>query len=313
MELESECQAKAGIAQDAQGRASKLTADNVKLYEKIRYLQSLITTANSDAAADASSQAAAMAAATGTATASGVRARLGGPAVPYAATVDEDFEKPYNRLYSESLDPFVDFSRREKARRYANLSAAEKITLTSSRLVLANKFARTAVLIYVLVLHLLVVATLWHFGHVSHRGCGDHENHLFDGATLGPPSLPADGATPRERLMERFMPSRLRGFAAANSTNDALLSRSALDESVSGAALAALDQPAVNEPIVPPSSPHTPQEEEDVEDKAEPRLVGEAPVATEGHGDGEQPSEGSPSASELEAAESPSSPAADAS
>jgi len=99
-------------------------------------------------------------------------------------------------------DPFVDFSRREGAA-FTNLSAAEKITLTSSRLVLANKFARTAVLIYVLVLHLLVVATLWHFGHVGHRGCGDHENHLFDGATLGPP-IPADGATPRERLMETF-------------------------------------------------------------------------------------------------------------
>ena len=202
LELETECQAKDGLTLDAQSRVARLTADNVKLYEKIRFLQSLVSTANSDSAG-ATSQSI------------GVRARgAAGAPSPYATAADEDFERPYNKLYTESLDPFTDFSRREKARRYASLSAAEKITLTSSRIVLASKFARTAVLIYVVVMHLLVVATLWHFGHVSHKGCGDHTDHLIDGATLGGPSAAEPVLTPRERLIERLLPTRLRGAVA---------------------------------------------------------------------------------------------------
>jgi len=62
---------------------------------------------------------------------------------------------------------------------------------------------------------------------------------------------------------------------------------------------------------LPARTPH--KKKKTLRTEAEPPLEGEAPVATEGHGGGEQPSEGSLPASELEAAESPSSPAADAS
>jgi hypothetical protein len=222
LDLEAECQSKAACLHDAQTQVAKITADNMKLYEKNKYLQSLVASSVSDGALGAavSSQAAAAAA---SGTSSGMRIRGGNGvfsgATAATAAADEDFEKPYSRAYADSLDPFLDFSRREKARRYANLSAAEKITLTSSRVVLANKFARTAVFIYVLVMHVLVFATLWHFGHVSHRGCGDHADHFWDGATLGAPTGPA--AAGRERLLERLMPNSLRG-ARGSSTPDSV-------------------------------------------------------------------------------------------
>jgi hypothetical protein len=208
LELEADCQGKAALLHDSNAQAAKLTADNVKLYEKIRFLQSRLSSGVEASTGGTLSQSVALGGSSGF----GVRARGGAASVGtgYATgAVEDDFERPYNRIYAESLDPFVDFSRREKARRYANLSAAEKITLTSSRLVLANKFARTAVFVYVIVMHSLVFATLWHFGHVSHRGCvGDHAGHVFDGATLGASETPT---LAKSRLIERLMPFRLRG------------------------------------------------------------------------------------------------------
>lgn len=59
--------------------------------------------------------------------------------------------------------------RRERAKRYKNLSAPEKITLSSSRLFLSNKYARTFVFFYSLALHLLVFSTLYHFAHTAHK------------------------------------------------------------------------------------------------------------------------------------------------
>jgi len=83
--------------------------------------------------------------------------------------------------------------RRERTRQYEKLNAAERITLKSSQVLLGNKYARTILFFYVLIMHLLVFATLWHFSHVSHRDC-DHggEGGLVGGLAVrssGPPGL----------------------------------------------------------------------------------------------------------------------------
>ena len=62
--------------------------------------------------------------------------------------------------------------RREKLKRYTNLSAAEKITLNSTQFFVSNKIARTFVFFYAVGLHCLVFATLYHFTHVSHHDAG---------------------------------------------------------------------------------------------------------------------------------------------
>ncbi|XP_037092154.1 protein CASP-like [Pollicipes pollicipes] len=98
-----------------------LRRDNLKLFEKIKYLQSY-------SAQKSSSQ---------------------------------DVESRYSSQYEDSLDPFSSFSRRERSRKYAQLSPFEKITLSMGQLVLSSKGARTAAFLYTLLLHLLVFAVLY--------------------------------------------------------------------------------------------------------------------------------------------------------
>ena len=120
-----------------------------------------------------------------------------GRSAPTGRPRGEDVETPYKTLYEDRVNPFSDFNRygrtgvcvrvctcvpvfmgvcyracvgrREKLKRYGNLSAAEKITLNSTRLFMANKFARTFVFFYSVGLHLLVFATLYHFTNVKHH------------------------------------------------------------------------------------------------------------------------------------------------
>jgi homeobox protein cut-like len=173
--LEADVQARDAQLADANGRVAKLTADNVKLYEKVRYLQSFAAAGSGAGSGGAAGGGGSAGDDTPAAAAAARRdAEAGTPARARTAAGEDDFERPYRRMYQESLDPFADFSRREKARSYAKLSSADKITLKSSRFVLGNKHARTFMFFYVLALHLLVFATLWHFAHVTHaEGCGE--------------------------------------------------------------------------------------------------------------------------------------------
>ena len=146
----------------------------------------------------------------------GLRSRStvpGGAGHNYSLAGEDDFERPYRAIYADSLDPFSDFNRREKARLYGRLNAAEKITLSTSRMFLANKLARNFVFFYVVVLHLLVVATLWHFSHVSHKDCGD----IHDGGDHGGHGMAEKllGEVPREIPKSAYAMLRLRGAAAA--------------------------------------------------------------------------------------------------
>lgn len=51
-------------------------------------------------------------------------------------------EARYGRLYEAGINPFTQFSQREKQRKYQELTVAEKITLSTTRMFLGNKFAR---------------------------------------------------------------------------------------------------------------------------------------------------------------------------
>lgn len=51
-------------------------------------------------------------------------------------------EARYGRIYEAGINPFTQFSQREKQRKYQELTVAEKITLSTTRMFLGNKFAR---------------------------------------------------------------------------------------------------------------------------------------------------------------------------
>jgi len=64
-------------------------------------------------------------------------------------------------MYEESMDPFQKFHRTEETRRYNALNPVEKVTLSLTRLFLANRWSRSLLIIYTLTLHFLVIMTLY--------------------------------------------------------------------------------------------------------------------------------------------------------
>uniref|UniRef100_A0A8C0D269 Protein CASP n=1 Tax=Balaenoptera musculus TaxID=9771 RepID=A0A8C0D269_BALMU len=120
-ELEAENRLAQHTIQALQSELDSLRADNIKLFEKIKFLQSY-------------------------------PGRGGG---------SDDTELRYSTQYEERLDPFSSFSKRERQRKYLSLSPWDKATLSMGRLVLSNKMARTIGFFYTLFLHCLVFLVLY--------------------------------------------------------------------------------------------------------------------------------------------------------
>uniref|UniRef100_A0A3B3SEU5 Protein CASP n=1 Tax=Paramormyrops kingsleyae TaxID=1676925 RepID=A0A3B3SEU5_9TELE len=115
-ELETESRSLQQTMQALQNELDSLRADNIKLYEKIKFLQGY----------------------------------------PGRAGSSDDTVMRYSSQYEERLDPFASFSKRERQRRYLSLSPWDKATLSMGRLILSNKMARTIAFFYTIFLHCLV-------------------------------------------------------------------------------------------------------------------------------------------------------------
>jgi len=143
-----------------QGEIQHLKQDNLKLYEKIRFLQS-----------------------------------CGGSRTSPDVVVP--VESKYRSKYEQRLDPFASFNQAERQRKYGQLSVFEKIILSLVRFIAGNKNARLAVFFYAVLLHGLVFAVLyklaltescrhemgakWHEKYINHMQDvhGDGDDHHF--------------------------------------------------------------------------------------------------------------------------------------
>lgn len=130
-ELESENYGQQQIIQQLQNETDSMRADNVKLYEKIRYLQSYPTSKSVN--------------------------------VP----MEDTTSTRYSSQYEDQLDPFTSFNRREKQRKYMNLSPPEKVTLGISKMILSSKLARTIFFFYMLFMHVLLYIVLYKFSYAD--------------------------------------------------------------------------------------------------------------------------------------------------
>jgi len=106
-----------------------LQRDNVKLFEKIRYLQSC----DSGRQRGESSH----------------------------VNIPEGSLAKYQSGYEQKLDPFHSFGVSEKQRKYGQLSVFEKVILSLVKFMASNKTARLAVFFYSVLLHGLVFAVLY--------------------------------------------------------------------------------------------------------------------------------------------------------
>ncbi|XP_075052839.1 protein CASP isoform X6 [Mixophyes fleayi] len=120
-ELEGENRMMHHTMRALQSELDTLRADNIKLYEKIKFLQSY----------------------------------------PGRGGKSDDTELRYSSQYEERLDPFTSFSKKERQRKYLSLSPWDKATLSMGRLILSNKMARTITFFYTLFLHCLVFLVLY--------------------------------------------------------------------------------------------------------------------------------------------------------
>ncbi|XP_075486845.1 protein CASP [Primulina tabacum] len=140
----------------------KTKADNVKLYGKIRYVQDY----NSEKVVSRGSKK---------------------QAEDIESGFSSDVESKYKKIYEDDINPFAAFSRKEKELRYRELGLRDKITLSSGRFLLGNKYARTFVFFYTIGLHILVFTCLYRMSALSYLSHGPDETLIGDNINLRRP------------------------------------------------------------------------------------------------------------------------------
>ncbi|KAI7987257.1 Protein CASP [Camellia lanceoleosa] len=70
----------------------------------------------------------------------------------------------------------IDAAREERDQRYRELGLRDKITLSSGRFLLGNKYARTFVFFYTIGLHILVFTCLYRMSALSYLSNGPEES-----------------------------------------------------------------------------------------------------------------------------------------
>ncbi|CAO3635894.1 unnamed protein product [Cunninghamella echinulata] len=94
-------------------------------------------------------------------------------------TINDDPTDRYDKLYEENMNPFAQFHRKEERRRYNALNPADKLTLKMTRMMFSHKWTRYLLIVYALLLHLLVVATLYQLSLWECR----HDHETFNTPT----------------------------------------------------------------------------------------------------------------------------------
>lgn len=109
-------------------------ADNIKLYEKIKYLETYAGThQKSSSALDIE------------------KGRV--------------IESRYQEIYDENSNPFIEFLKKEKLNKIQELNPVEKLVLSLSKFFLATKGARWGLFCYLMILHSLVFLSLGGWVH----------------------------------------------------------------------------------------------------------------------------------------------------
>ncbi|KAJ2591565.1 hypothetical protein IWW49_001475 [Coemansia sp. RSA 1797] len=75
--------------------------------------------------------------------------------------MDTSVDAKYKTMYEESLNPFHVFHRRETTRRVRSMGVLDRLIYMFSSAVVGSRRARMIMLLYVALLHLLVMITLY--------------------------------------------------------------------------------------------------------------------------------------------------------
>jgi len=134
-ELEEELRKQFNIISELRSEVKTLQADNLKLYEKVRYMQSYREdTARRPSTLD--------------------------PMPSTSAGRADDISK-YHTRYEEAMNPFQAFRGREATRAIESLNPLERGVLILTRAILGNRRTRMAFICYAIALHALVMFTTY--------------------------------------------------------------------------------------------------------------------------------------------------------
>jgi len=132
--------------------AESLKVDNTKLYEKVRYLQNYNNKKGPNSG--------------------GLNSRH------QSNVADRDLDlEALEQRYEASVDPFRQFNRAERQRKLKEMSPMERTVYVVAKTVLGSKEMRTALFFYVLVMHILVFVTTYHWSHGCSSTYPTLENH----------------------------------------------------------------------------------------------------------------------------------------
>lgn len=140
MELETENRKLIERVEKLNADLDALKSDNVRLYGKIRFVQSYQQT--------------------GGATSSALVAAEAGSAGPIEDDSSSSFLGKYRVMYEDMSNPYTLFNRRERHKRMSEMSAPERLTMRAGQRALSSKTSRLIAFFYVLALHFLVVLVL---------------------------------------------------------------------------------------------------------------------------------------------------------
>lgn len=112
-----------------QNEMDKLRSDNLKLYEKIKFLQ--------------------------------------GYSKGKSSMATDDMDSRYSSQYDQRLDPFNSFNQKERHKRYMDLKPYDKITLGMGRFIMTNKKARMVFFFYTLFLHIFIFLVLYKLAYTA--------------------------------------------------------------------------------------------------------------------------------------------------
>ncbi|KAI7818513.1 CASP C terminal-domain-containing protein [Gamsiella multidivaricata] len=199
-ELEEQLRQQSEQISNLRNETSQLQRDNLKLYEKIKFMQSYRDESSGSGvgggySAAGSAAPSAMVDYTSPFRNTGVvgRATGGGVGGHYKKDDGDEVQMQsldptdrYRNIYEESMNPFEAFHKKEESRRFNSMTPADKAMLTMSRLVLTNKWTRTMLVAYTMGLHFLMVVMLYKMGTLEE--CR-HDHETPNGAN---PMLPSD-------------------------------------------------------------------------------------------------------------------------
>lgn len=156
-ELEEELRKQFETISELRTEIKTLQADNLGLYEKVRYLQSYGPAGSRRPGTGAGSAIQIGVGATGRTDASGA----------YPPPRMGSGDDKYRAKYEEAMNPFEAFRGREQSRAMAQLNPLERALHILTRLVLSHRRMRLFFIAYAIFLHFLIFAMLFEVSHTS--------------------------------------------------------------------------------------------------------------------------------------------------